>query len=468
MEQPSRANKTATAIPSLPQTAVPTTTTNLANHRHSRRRRTLKEPEGEELVYVRLETLGANLKDLNTLAINERLLSGLFELLLEPELTRDDKNRQKKDKTRFLDDVRMQIFGNKPTSIPTILNHTDGGTTKSIETQDSSSRTRGKCIEAIEKFICRLVYPSCHFRSRDVNALVRAPCREDCLLLRDSLCPNVDWRKFSLALNEAFNITLSSMPISQLGLKTQGESSQADLATQRSDSSKASSLNTTSDGGKHEASIILDHQFHSTSGYNLNSSSIHFYWPHESSLRQCESLPSKTFNYAQYLRLARLRAHKTQRNGQQDKRRQSWPKNIGPTREKREQIRAEPMGRPTLKAGFNETKLKAAAAAAGISRQHGEILFTQNYGKTGSIWPSCSNAYLSSIGFVELDEEEEEEEEKKHIEKRSLKGDRTRLEPALECLMRADGVDYRGTKNRTINNLDCQSWFEQKPHSHSR
>lgn len=208
------------------------------------------ELQPEELVYVRLETIGGSIGNLSTLAINERLLVGvlgqLFELKESADLGRGDElggSGGKSSKSALARDVWAQI---------------------SDPAQGQAVRQARRCREALEKLICRLVYPTCHFRRKDISALVRPPCREDCLLARDLYCPSLDWSKLNQALGRALNLTLGAT-VSPLGVEAQG--------------------------GEPIAAEAHNWSHLSTSGAQLNSSSIHLYWPHEHSIRRCESLP---------------------------------------------------------------------------------------------------------------------------------------------------------------------------------
>lgn len=213
-----------------------------------------QESEAEELVYVRLETIGANIGNLSTVAINERLLVGVLGRLFEPgksadfgRANRDGSSGTSSPRPTLADDVWAQI-------------------SDQAQGQPEAVRLAGRCRQALEKLICRLVYPTCHFRRKDVSALVRPPCREDCLLARDLLCPNLDWSKLSQALGRAFNSTLGAT-VSALGVEAQDGDTSSILGRQTS----PAHLNTSSS--------------------LLNSSSLHLYWPHEHSVGRCESLP---------------------------------------------------------------------------------------------------------------------------------------------------------------------------------
>lgn len=194
------------------------------------------DAEREQLVYVRLETLGASLDVLHTRAINERLLVGVLERLLGAD-------------------------GNASVAHKRQVNQATDPQTAQVRAQILDKNTRGDmqenaCRSAIERLVCRLVYPSCHFRRADVAALVRPPCRDDCLVARDVLCATLNWTQFVLALQRAFNATLMST-INALDLESQGERFAQQQQQQQSD----------------------------------KQSSVHFYWPHERALARCERLP---------------------------------------------------------------------------------------------------------------------------------------------------------------------------------
>lgn len=197
-----------------------------------------RQAQDEELVYVRFETLGRNLNELSTSAINEKLVLSIFNQLLVPNPTFKIENNANDTE---INEIRAQILSSSST--PTSTNST----------------VPNKCKSSMEKLLCRLIYPSCHFRRSDISALVRPPCREDCFLLKDVFCANLNWSKFGNVLSRLFNATLMSM-INELDLENQG-----DLPAGRNES-------------PHEAA-------------NEFNSSIHFYWPHEHSLRRCELLP---------------------------------------------------------------------------------------------------------------------------------------------------------------------------------
>lgn len=199
-----------------------------------------QEDVGEELVYVRLETSGANISNLSTSAINEHLLVGVLSRLFGFKQSQQEPGRGPAtgpslgpEAAPIIGALQAQIFD-------------------SAQGQTEAGRLASRCREAIERLVCRLVYPTCHFRRKDVSALVRPPCREDCLLARDLFCPNVNWPNLNLALNWAFNTSLGAN-LSPLGLQADGELGPTQT--------------------------------------KLDSSSIHFYWPHEHSIEHCEVLP---------------------------------------------------------------------------------------------------------------------------------------------------------------------------------
>lgn len=234
----------------------------------SREEEELVRDREEELVYVRLETMGSNLADLSTSVINEKLVSSLFSQLLvanQPtsasnKLNRSSNNNSNTIISKDIDEIRAQILSP--------LSNMEGGASKIMGPD--------KCRSSMEKFLCRLIYPSCHFRRSDVSALVRPPCREDCLLLKDVLCSNLNWFKFTKTLNSILNATLMSM-INELDLENQGifPNEKRPLNKQEQRQQGISSL---------------------------NSSLSHFYWPHEHSFEICEMLPPlRSIHFNHYL-----------------------------------------------------------------------------------------------------------------------------------------------------------------------
>lgn len=207
------------------------------------------ETSNNELVYVRLETLGATIQELSTNAINERLARGLFKLLLLVEVAQEQPI-EGEDSTAY-QEIRAQILARSPGV---------GG-----------QQLGDKCRLSMQRFLCRMAYPSCHFRRWDASALVRPPCREDCLLLRDLLCPNLDWAKFSIVLARAFNSSLKSS-INALDLSAQGEFPQS-----------------LTDGARNGSRSSL-----TPGNYSFPSPSLHFYWPHSHSIQRCERLPLRS------------------------------------------------------------------------------------------------------------------------------------------------------------------------------
>lgn len=286
----------------------------------------------EELVYVRSETLGDKITNLSTQAINEHLINGLLARLMSPSKPVSaadvvDVNEQQ--------EARMQIVGS----------------------------LSSECRLGIEKFLCRLVYPSCHFRSIDVVALVRPPCREDCLLLREHSCASLNWTQFSQTIQEAFKATLMST-INALDLLVDGDPSAqlpsmdvlGDLPPHKSSDDSTAKQNAldssrqqgdakpTTDGPRRanwSASGAPDH--------NL-SSSIHFYWPHERSIERCESLPIL------------------------------WPPSPTATH-----VGAADVGRRTNSGSVEKRSAMEAKQLRRWLRDHR----TRNY------WPVCSNAHLT-------------------------------------------------------------------------
>lgn len=210
----------------------------------------------EELVYVRLETIGSKIEALNTVAINERLVFGTFKGLFGGSVTNNE--RIHTASSQQANDVVAQILGS---------NELNG-----------DSRQALRCREAIERFLCRLIYPNCHFK-HDASVLVRPTCREDCLVLRDVLCPNLDWPKFSLVLRRTFNETLKAT-INSLDLAVENQS--------KDYTNLAAIVSSSSNNEQHQ-------QQQQQRLLEIPSDSNHFYWPHEHSIDRCESLPPLRF-----------------------------------------------------------------------------------------------------------------------------------------------------------------------------
>jgi hypothetical protein len=276
----------------------------------------------EELVYVRSETLGDKITNLSTQAINEHLINGLLDRL-------NGERRPQIDASSSIG-----AAGGEEEAAAAAADETTkaAGADEKIRMQIMRSLSP-ECRLAIEKFLCRLVYPSCHFRSIDVVALVRPPCREDCLLLREHICAGLNWTQFSRTIEMAFKTTLMST-INALDLLVDGDLSAATqapsmplryllpLAKRPEPSEKLADENairTATPVSKSGIALNLNHhqvggggQFDADSpkpppgsgGWWLSSSSvaaatlnhsisssIHFYWPHERSIERCESLP---------------------------------------------------------------------------------------------------------------------------------------------------------------------------------
>lgn len=235
----------------------------LNNDRKGQSQREPKHQIGkEELVYVRLETIGTDIRDLNTRVINERLFVGVFSQLLGSH----EHSASPEAVAAPAGNIRSQIL--EKVQAASSSNYNDPS---EEEEGANSSSSNDKCRLAMEKFLCRLAYPVCHFKRSDISALVRPPCREDCLLLKDVYCSNLDWSKFALILQQAINETLASIisvsSPDRFFLETEGN-------RQLDDDDEGSQPS----HGRQP-------------GYNFTAS-VHLYWPHEHSIARCKSLPS--------------------------------------------------------------------------------------------------------------------------------------------------------------------------------
>lgn len=407
----------------------------------------------EELVYVRLETIGSNLSDLATQVINERILLGILDQLLygPEEAPTTSTTTTTTIKPATLDNIRVEGNNNNnnnelknliashfqttttttrtseaaTTTTTSELNGAqmprDAGTqtppspprpppsgthraagTGNLNYYDGQSgqfaggleKLEEKCRLSMEKFLCRLVYPSCHFRRADVSALVRPPCREDCLLLRDSLCPNLNWPKFTRALNAAFNVTLMST-INVLDLAVDGDAqAKRDLTRAWSSLKNHTHLVTGAKVNQKQETLQGENYYDG----HLNSS-IHFYWPHEHSIARCESLP--------------------------------------------------PLQSPFQTTATTSNLYHAQDTLYGHT---GANKFDLNK-RRNPRRPICSNAHLTKT--IALTPREQ-----------SLL-DSSELTDS-ECLTTPDGANYEGKLNYTNNMIACQSWASQWPHSHKR
>ena len=242
----------------------------------------------EPLVYVRLETLGSRLEELDTRAINEHLLGGLLERLAGLGAAGASGGY---DMARGAHQhLGAQVVA---ATRPVAPSEPTGGRLEVAEDLASQRLAAERCKEAMERFLCRLVYPSCHFRRADVSALVRPPCREDCLLLRDVWCPNLNWPQFAAALREATNATLKSA-INALDLAAEGAIPIEAAADELEAAATAAALATSGrpdPSGRHRQQLAAGASRGAAQGYNLTASSLHFYWPHERSIESCELLP---------------------------------------------------------------------------------------------------------------------------------------------------------------------------------
>lgn len=355
----------------------------------------------EELVYVRLETTGSDIGHLSTGDINERLVRGVLKIILD-----DDDDNHRNNLTHYQDtaDIRAQI----------------SSSAGEIEGKHLANR----CRASIESFLCRMAYPSCHFRRSDVSALVRSPCREDCLLLRDVLCSNLDWTKFYNVLMRAFNDTLMSA-INVLDLEVQGDlvgGRGGDSSPTHSNSELTMATKTTTTTTSNRSAVAktenerLPQSLVVPSSYNFKSS-IHFYWPHEHSIQRCESLPP----------LRPLALHATNSH--------DWRL----SRSKRK----------------NQENSKIEDDS---NLSHNKIV----HNRARQPWPSCSNAHLTKTRPIGSGNRQS---------LRLTTSGRTvnQLEStSRDCLNSSDGFNYTGKRNRTRSGRDCQKWQDQWPHQHRR
>lgn len=494
-----------------------------------------KVAERAELVYVRLETIGAKITDLSTQAINERLVRHLFAELVEGErqdsqektgqraklsaneTTSDDNDKAAESE---LNQIRAQILDSPP--------GVDG------------PRQAARCREAVEKTLCRFVYPSCHFKRSEVSALVRPPCREDCLVLRDLYCPNLNLTKFSQVVRRSLNATLMST-LNALDLAVDGDRDSLAAAlraaklTGHATSTTAAAITSTNkndsrnknngDGGNATTSTTMTRdgqiRFDASStlpavsasrraleynsnelqnssrnellherddgqsgeqapnqseapGYKLQldsgAPSLHFYWPHERSLAECDSLPP--------LRpLALVAAAGSVRN-------------FGGSGGEDHTMRWR--GREGSKSTNNDTRnnnnvinLATAPITSGSSRllAHWSAESVRRWRQRArNKWPICSNAHLTETlsgrelgGGGHLDVMSENKNpmsggtNKTKRNTRSTPGELAAGQNLqLDCLASNDGADYLGSWNKTKSGLDCQDWQAQWPHQHKR
>lgn len=393
-----------------------------------RKRRKSFAQDVEELVYVRFETIGTSLKDLGTRPINERLLVGIMDQLLSGG---EGANYKKQNRGKSSKSPNVVQTGSQTGATQMML---DGSEAHDVMAQilDSASENEAgkkvaqKCRLSIERFLCRLVYPSCHFRRADVSALVRPPCREDCLLLRDVLCSNLNWFKFSRALNRALNVTLMSA-INALDLAVEGD---AHLEAIESPSpppppqAKSEFSINYNQSDRIEASPHLGQHFVPALGYDLNSS-LHFYWPHEHSMARCESLPPLRPIQAkgQAYSLAQFGEHKPQQQ----------------------------------KTGLRTNKENEAYLA------HSKAQNQQKHPR----WPICSNAHLTKTYLLALPNIGQRRKDSP-LDMGTRDGSAIKESRSEDCLRSNDGVDYSGTRNYTKTGLSCQSWSKHWPHMHKR
>lgn len=356
------------------------------------------EDDGEEeLVYVRLETSGSSLANLSTRAINERLLLGVFDQLFNT----DHSSQQQ------LRDVRAQIL---------------------VEDGGGGGVAASKCRPALERLVCRLVYPSCHFRRSDVSALVRPPCREDCFLLRDLFCANLNWSQFSQQLERAFNSTL--MDAIEWPLQLEPPLPPPPPAGMESISRKGSGP----DQRPRLRREVSSNQVASGKSEHFKVPPIHFYWPHEHSLKHCHRLPP--------LRPVNLSPEQQQRQQQLSEWRRR--RRRGTTSENLVGSQSSPSPSPSTLANLS--------AAIEISNRTGGRRGGRNVAR---VWPVCSDAHLTAAAATKWT-------------RPSWAQTNGRGSATENCLTSQDGIDYVGRENRTQAGLGCQPWSSQTPHKHTR
>lgn len=357
------------------------------------------DSDDEELVYVRLETSGSSLSDLSTRAINERLLLGVFDQLFSLKEDDDKLENNHSSASQRRRDVRAQILA-----------------------ADEDGGVASKCRRSMERLVCRLVYPTCHFRRSDVSALVRPPCREDCLLLRDLFCSNLDWSQFAQELQQAFNSTL--MAAIKWPMQLEPPPPPALISTSSPTSSKRSDpADPTSDRqlSKEDEQNSLT-SLHEESTESVRVPPIHFYWPHEHSLESCERLPP----------LRPILSHKPQR-------------------------RMKDLGQLDDLSPISSNRVVGSARSKRSGRRQQQQRQRRNL--AGGAWPVCSNAHLTRASSVA---------ERRPTKKSPTSSGAETGANNSSCLRTPKGIDYRGQLNRTSGALECQLWTSQEPHRHTR
>lgn len=226
----------------------------------------LVELSSKQLVYVRLDSLGTSLNNLVVDSINERLFLGLDKLIFGNTIVGSQNENKNNTSTKTTTQTTVENANSNQ-----ILKDVRNSLTSTGSSSPDARRQAQNCLTSLKAFLCRLVYPSCHFRRSDVSALVRPPCQDDCLVLRDVLCPNLNWQSLAKAVQVSFNETLREL-IKEVGLKAEG----SDELIIKNNSSLSSSSST---------SLPF-------------ASSLHFYWPHENSFEHCEHLPKIKRNFA--------------------------------------------------------------------------------------------------------------------------------------------------------------------------
>ena len=464
-----------------------------ADGRHSRRHHFHRFGlERDELVYVRLETIGAKITDLSTQAINERLLASLVSILFTDDGQHRAASRGEANGTAAAAATKASRLSAELEQLGAqmraqILDSPPG---------EEGQRQAQKCRLAMERTLCRFVYPSCHFRRADVSALVRPPCREDCQLLRDLYCPNVDLGQFARLLRLAISETLRG-ELNELSLAVEGATGDLLAGAEAlsrpgqssADDGHATHLGPTSEGQTKNGSTANAQLRHSRAwgdelGRNLaerqiiDRASMHLYWPHERLLGECESLPALRAGAAQSALNGSLAARPASANHLLHPN-VTTPKNATTTT-------TTTTSTSTNSTLGEETRLdhrrrrrrrsKGSQTASGPARwTSGNLWRWRQRQATRNKWPICSNARLamvahSSAGLTKAAAHNPRIAQGNPMGQLGQKGegasDSARAGLRLECLQSDDGVDYFGTKNSTLTGLACQAWRLQEPHKH--